>query len=975
MIHPARLADDSGRIRYPTLSKKLRKRTTLVTAVGIILFGFVVFTHIFHKFSGSDTPKCRSIYMYPSYARIDGFDHRHTKLAKKYHIYLYREQGKDREPIHGEEIQLDGIPVLFIPGNAGSFKQARSIAAASANIYFDRRSSLQNSHSKNMDYFTADFNEDLTAFHGQSMLDQAVYLNDAVRYILSLYSQSSVYKESQRPLPKSVILLGHSMGGIVARLMPTLPNHVPESVNTMLTLSSPHAVPPVTFDGDILKLYDRINSFWGTSMSDADSFFRNNMSVISLTGGILDDILPADYTSVKSTIPATNGFSTFTTTIPEVWTPIDHLAIVWCDQLRHVIAKYLLEIVNDLTESKTLNLSARMKLGRKFFLSGLETATNADKLAGTSSGIPLFDYDNFTSVPQEQLLELNSPELFTKEYRFDVFKSVDSRFELLTSLTNYKVFFCNDKLGKSCINGLFSFSKVPHSSDGLRFPTDSSWGESIPPFRFISLDSSVLHDFEMIVLQSSEGTKKDFVLAKYSNETSEQVITDGLWRLSFFPSKITLQDSTSFIRTLSFPNLWSSLISFTLETYFLNPKDNKFKPFLRQFVNSTFETKWHLLDPSTSHEINTHNISPFIPVEDTDDKSLELMFFIPPGEEIRLELSVNWKLTLKMLYIRFRLAILSFPISIIALVSSYQFYYYRSPDSKFISFDAALVNILNNHGIILLLFLAVSPFIINNKIILSLLSILDSLLLGKHRVHSQYLENNYILGLRETFAWWLGPLFFVISVALLFLILRIINVLEFAVIKVSSTVTSRSGVMPSVTNNAAQKFFFSFNSRQIIGICLISLGVMFYIPYQFAFIIVSSVQIWNCMKLAILTNENVTDYSNLHNYNVSFLLLTIFMIPINVPIVVVFLRNFAIRWETAFRSHHNFLAIIPTLLLILKNSQCKIPLIKNKFNWILTISILGYLSFYSLIHGMRSIFWVFHIYNILNGVLFLFTIL
>ncbi|KAF0270834.1 hypothetical protein FOG48_00087 [Hanseniaspora uvarum] len=37
-----------------------------------------------------------------------------------------------------DEIQIDGIPVLFIPGNAGSYKQGRSIAAQLTNYYYEK---------------------------------------------------------------------------------------------------------------------------------------------------------------------------------------------------------------------------------------------------------------------------------------------------------------------------------------------------------------------------------------------------------------------------------------------------------------------------------------------------------------------------------------------------------------------------------------------------------------------------------------------------------------------------------------------------------------------------------------------------------------------------------------------------------------------------------------------------------------------
>lgn len=91
-----------------------------IISLGLMLILLVTATSFSKQFTGADSPKCRTIYMYPSYARIDGFDTRYTHLAKKYHLYLYREQGKDREPLADGAIQLDGVPVLFIPGNAGS---------------------------------------------------------------------------------------------------------------------------------------------------------------------------------------------------------------------------------------------------------------------------------------------------------------------------------------------------------------------------------------------------------------------------------------------------------------------------------------------------------------------------------------------------------------------------------------------------------------------------------------------------------------------------------------------------------------------------------------------------------------------------------------------------------------------------------------------------------------------------------------
>jgi hypothetical protein len=73
-----------------------------------------------------------------------------------------------------------GVPVLFIPGSAGSFRQVRSIAAVAA-----RQEAAAGAAGGRFDFFTVDCNEEFTALHGQSVLEQAAFLNDAVRHLLT----------------------------------------------------------------------------------------------------------------------------------------------------------------------------------------------------------------------------------------------------------------------------------------------------------------------------------------------------------------------------------------------------------------------------------------------------------------------------------------------------------------------------------------------------------------------------------------------------------------------------------------------------------------------------------------------------------------------------------------------------------------------------------------------------------------------
>lgn len=268
--------------------------------------------------------------------------------------------------------------MLFIPGNAGSYKQARSIAAETARFFRDavaRDEGTLQTNTRNLDFFTVDFNEDITAFHGQTLLDQAEYLNEAVNYILSLYHDSrKATMDSDLMDPSSVIILGHSMGGIVARTMLVMPNYQSNSVNTIITMSTPHSTPPVSFDKQMVDTYEEINSYWRRSFSE--KWANNNplwhVTLVSIAGGGRDTIVPSDYTSISSLVPATHGFTVFTSSIPRVWVGIDHLEITWCNQFMKVLAAAMHDIIDVSRPAQTKPRAERMRLLKKWFLPGME---------------------------------------------------------------------------------------------------------------------------------------------------------------------------------------------------------------------------------------------------------------------------------------------------------------------------------------------------------------------------------------------------------------------------------------------------------------------------------------------------------------------------------------------------------------------------------------------------------------------------
>lgn len=350
-----------------TLSHPKFSHATLIL-LGIFSLIFVLSAYLSFFHLHIDPKYSRMSYMSPSFQHISSFNQNYTRLHSKYSLHLYREKHVDAT------FDGSGIPIIFIPGNAGSYRQVRALAAASSMLYSSHINDTRSVsyEAPKFDFFTVDFQEDLTAFHGKSLSDQAEYLNEAVAFILQMYSALPTHGDL--PVPKSVILIGHSMGGVVARTMLTLDNHRKGSVNTIFTLAAPHTLPPVSFDKEIVSIYESVNKYWESSFSQ-DLIGRNNLapvSIISITGGSLDHMITSEHTSILSVVPPSNGFTVFSNSIPHVWTGIDHQAVVWCDQFRRVLAQAIHDVADVASPTKTKTLPERMSIFRQHFLGGFD---------------------------------------------------------------------------------------------------------------------------------------------------------------------------------------------------------------------------------------------------------------------------------------------------------------------------------------------------------------------------------------------------------------------------------------------------------------------------------------------------------------------------------------------------------------------------------------------------------------------------
>ncbi|KXS11649.1 PGAP1-domain-containing protein [Gonapodya prolifera JEL478] len=302
-------------------------------------------------------------WMHPDYVKMDGFRDVGS-CSSRYNLYLY----KDREFDSSNE--LKGVPALFIHGNAGSYQQVRSIAKET-DAEFARLVATSNANNHlPLDIFALDLNGELSAFSGHVLARQSACAYEAVQFILNLYRDTAILRSTRPPVkPDSVIILAHSMGGIAARRMFSLPNFQSGSVTTIITMATPHLYPPIVLDGEIQSLYKSMNNLWKNDGSNAafnELFY--NVTMVSIVGGNQDTHVPSHLCHVESLIPPENGFTVYTSTVLTVWTMTDHLSILWCNQLVKVIARTLIEITDSRKPGGVMLSDARMKTYRASFL-------------------------------------------------------------------------------------------------------------------------------------------------------------------------------------------------------------------------------------------------------------------------------------------------------------------------------------------------------------------------------------------------------------------------------------------------------------------------------------------------------------------------------------------------------------------------------------------------------------------------------
>lgn len=905
--------------------------------------------------------------------------------------------------------------MLFIPGNAGSYRQVRPIAAEAARYFHEKLEvnvlDAATAQPRNLDFFTVDFNEDITAFHGQTLLDQAEYLNEAVRYILSLYMDPRMSdRETGLPDPTSVLILGHSMGGVVARTMLTIPNYQTHSINTILTMSAPHSRAPVTFDGQIVETYDKVNDYWRQAYSQ--KWANNNplwhVTLVSIAGGGLDTVVPSDYASVESIVPETHGFTVFTTGIPTVWTSMDHQAILWCDQFRKVVTRAMYDVLDVHRSSQTKPRAERMRIFRKWFLTGMESRADLSVSSAEPTILLTLDTDSNPILAQGERLVLRGPgqgeiprahllpippqgSSDGKQFTFLTDGTLDETgsredVDILLCIVSHRHMFEHipvqidlsaDGQGSThlaCKNAATDKVLIPASTNYSRHPFVTE--KQLPTYQPLSylrydLEDLADHHFVAVIDKTTERTKS-FILAEFSDYSQSYLkIETGLGRLLAKGLTAALPTHRPIMTEISLSSLQSSLIAYHLR---LNRQPcgyqaEMFAPVMRQHLAQPYETKFFVNVENAS--ISVHGVAPYVPpplmLKHEEDRGLKLQFWTDPTCDSMVEITLQVDIlgSLGKLYMRYRTVFAAFPLLIVALVLRKQFKVYDST-GVFISFSESLDASMRQSLPLVLLSLTLLSLSVRGSE--SIMSLRGNLWRDDRPAGSDFHANDLLTGTQDPIFWFLMPLIGIVCVG----VCAILHYMTVGLTLIMSFVYRGTIARPiwqkhdGLRQAQSPAFIPSSPRRRIVVIACLLFMVATFIPYQFAYLVACLVQLFTAMRaLRIASDVGSPASFDFYNYAHSILLLMLWVLPINVPTLAVWLRNLLVQWLTPFSSHHNVFSIMPFLVLVeTLSSGNMVPRMKGKLRHLTSVLLFG-TALYAAVYGVSYAYKLHYLVNMI----------
>ncbi|KAI0787198.1 PGAP1-like protein-domain-containing protein [Irpex lacteus] len=847
--------------------------TRLVHALGLVflLIAAILYYATVDTVQTVSPQGCRMSWMSPSYVLQTGFDRSWSPLAGRYSLWLYREvgwQGSER----------DGLPVVFIPGNAGSSHQVRSIASSAARQFYhqpyDVSPEFRERHLKQLDFYAVEFNEDLSAFHGTTLDSQTSYTSRAVDYILSNY-----------PVGTPIIVMGHSMGGIVATSL--LPH---ANISAIITMSTPHTLPPARFDRHIDRIYSR----------NREALLENPTPIFSLCGGATDLMIPSESCILPPPNVNEHGVephrrTVFTSALETAWTGVDHRGMVWCHQARWRVARAALELGSG---------SSPEERGRI-----LDTWMPDGHLVppGYSAG-SLGHVNDYTLLePDKHLVVTNPPDTHTwflpvtpdkqdatRKRRFVLYLSRAGLGPTLPMLPlSATVHICRS--GRTCTPlSPTSLKLIPNPAQDALFPLPDEGVHENDGVVFF--EAEVPYEENTRVAVTVDGKRKIGWLV--GGFIPEPVVKDASSLAPFVGTVVVnLEDSSALKQVIHLPHLLSN----TLVVYRVTPryastcKGELMLPLLEHQSHPS-EAHYHPLTVARKKLLHTHGSAPYIKTPYGHGLNLTI-YSDGQGSCILsgIEITLDWWATIGRWGGRYGAPAATWAVGIVALVL----------------YEAT--RIAETRGTVPTVIDTLSVFVRTKFVKLLGASFIVSLIpLPTHL----WLGNG-----GEPLLAFLAPLMLVAAVGLVSVSWWLVTLLKFPLYYLSR-------LFPA----APERILSSRRNSALASLGFICLLIFLLVPWQVGFLGCWIFHLYTCASFnppqlepqvpwpyrSSKPSENRAQHLiNVHNEREHLLLLMTWLLPLAAPILAVWVRTLLTAgFTTPFDGDHNFMHVLPFLVLV-----------------------------------------------------------
>ncbi|EFN57345.1 hypothetical protein CHLNCDRAFT_57178 [Chlorella variabilis] len=268
---------------------------------------------------------CDTTYLWEGYEQVPL-----TQIHSRYRLIRFKDADPERREVYKKLQRLHVVPVLFVHGHLGTHQQMRS-AASETGRELARRLTANASWPLWLQWYSTDFNAEASALDAALLDKQAEFVVRCIQHLLRIHSSSNRHK------PFRLVLVGYSMGGMVARdVVRRLSAYAAEGFDpsylvALVCLGSPHHFPafvPRVLLSTVLKPAK-------AKEQAAASVIAAAAPRVNIMAGAGDFSLPLTHPSAATPLAPESGpqLSTLMRDMPGVWSTGSHKGIVSCNQL------------------------------------------------------------------------------------------------------------------------------------------------------------------------------------------------------------------------------------------------------------------------------------------------------------------------------------------------------------------------------------------------------------------------------------------------------------------------------------------------------------------------------------------------------------------------------------------------------------------------------------------------------------------